>query len=110
MRIFSRMLKRFGARDSSCGAARSWTRPLGIEPLEERRLLAIIAAPVGFKAVYDIGSLGEQFEIDFEWADSTGETGYEIESVNTRSITVRDYPAGECEGVTLLNSAKSIGE
>ncbi len=39
-----------------------------------------------------------------------GETGYEIESVDARSITVRDYPAVECGEVALLNSAESIRE
>ena len=34
-----------------------------------------------------------------------GETGYEVESVTDRSITVRDYPAVSCESVTVVNSA-----
>ena len=33
----------------------------------------------------------------------TGDTGYEIEAVSRRSITVRDYPAIACETVRLLN-------
>jgi len=33
------------------------------------------------------------------------ETGYEIESVGGDSVTVRDYPAIDCERITILNSA-----
>jgi hypothetical protein len=34
-----------------------------------------------------------------------GETGYEIESTTDNSITVRDYPAIDCQQLTVLNSA-----
>jgi hypothetical protein len=34
-----------------------------------------------------------------------GETGYEIESAAAKSITVRDYPALECDTVRILHSA-----
>jgi len=34
-----------------------------------------------------------------------GETGYEVESTTPNSITVRDYPAIECDHVFILNSA-----
>jgi len=34
-----------------------------------------------------------------------GETGYEIESATKDSITVRDYPAIQCEQITVLSSA-----
>ena len=34
-----------------------------------------------------------------------GKTGYEVESVTGKTITVRDYPAIECAEVRLLNSA-----
>ena len=33
-----------------------------------------------------------------------GDTGYEVESCTENTITVRDYPAIECEQLTLLNS------
>ncbi len=33
------------------------------------------------------------------------DTGYEIESTTVNSITVRDYPASECDHVFILNSA-----
>lgn len=33
-----------------------------------------------------------------------GETGFEIESTTAKSITVRDYPAIECDVVTVINS------
>jgi hypothetical protein len=35
-----------------------------------------------------------------------GETGFEIESATPSSITVRDYPAIECEVVRILNGAE----
>ena len=35
-----------------------------------------------------------------------GDTGYEIEAATEVSITVRDYPATECDTVTLLKSAE----
>ena len=34
-----------------------------------------------------------------------GETGYEIESTTQNSVTVRDYPAIECDQIRILNSA-----
>ncbi len=40
----------------------------------------------------------------------TDETGYEIESTDAKSITVRDYPAVECKGITLLHSTESVRE
>ena len=36
-----------------------------------------------------------------------GETGFEIESTTPSSISVRDYPAIECDTVTILMSAHS---
>lgn len=33
-----------------------------------------------------------------------GETGYEIESATQESVTVRDYPATECDQIRILNS------
>ena len=36
------------------------------------------------------------------------DTGYEIEAATEESITVRDYPATECDAVTLLNSAEYV--
>ena len=35
-----------------------------------------------------------------------GDTGYEIEAATEKSITVRDYPATECDAVTLLKAAE----
>jgi len=35
----------------------------------------------------------------------SGGTGYEIESVEPRRITIRDYPASDCDELTLLNDA-----
>jgi len=37
-----------------------------------------------------------------------GPTGYEIESVGEASITVRDYPAIDCDEVRILNSASIV--
>jgi len=37
-----------------------------------------------------------------------GDTGYEIESTTARTITVRDYPAVECDVVELLNSVELV--
>ena len=39
-----------------------------------------------------------------------GDTGYEIEDATGASITVRDYPATECDTVTLLKSAEYVKE
>ena len=39
-----------------------------------------------------------------------GETGYEIESTTARSITVRDYPAQECDAIRILHAAVSTGK
>jgi hypothetical protein len=36
------------------------------------------------------------------------ETGYEIKSAAARTITVRDYPAVECDEVKLLNADVSV--
>ena len=37
-----------------------------------------------------------------------GDTGYEIEDATEVSITVRDYPATECDSVTLLKAAEYV--
>ena len=39
-----------------------------------------------------------------------GDTGYEIEAVSGRRLTVRDYPAGMCARVRLMPTATSVTE
>ena len=39
-----------------------------------------------------------------------GDTGYEIEDATEESITVRDYPATECDTITLLKSVGFVAE
>ncbi len=93
MSFFSRMFKRSGVSSSSRRARRPGARVLGVEPLEERRLLAI-DAPLDFNVQHVPGPLGEEIEIKLSWTDSSGETGYEIQ----RSITGLDDPDGLWEG------------
>ena len=64
MSFFSRMFKRSGVSSSSRRARRPGARVLGVEPLEERRLLAI-DAPLDFNVQHVPGPLGEEIEIKF---------------------------------------------
>ena len=94
MSFFSRMLKRSRPSSSSGRTHRPGLRMLQIEPLEERRLLTHITAPLDFKVQHVPGPLAEEIKLKLSWTDSSGETGYEVE----RSITGRDDPDGLWEG------------
>ena len=63
-------------------------------------VLAQFEAETGIKVVYDTFDSNEIVETKL----LAGGTGYEIESADSRSITVRDYPAVSCDTVTLLMS------
>ena len=87
MRGLTRIIRRLAKRTESRRASQPSVRTLRIEPLEERRMLAV-TAPLGFNAKFVEGISESHPEVFFTWIDNGNESGYEIQ----RSISGRDDP------------------